>query len=81
MTNHIHGVRLDQIPVRAIDTGIEPRRLYGFVLRNGFDDPLGWVEDGELFVYNDWRLRGLQVRLGIEPMPEPESLFIVVVLH
>ena len=80
-TPHIHGVRLDQIPVRGKDTGIPLSRLLGFVMRNGVNDPIGWYVDGELLVLNDWRLRALQVRLGVEPLPDPESLIVVVVLH
>lgn len=77
----IHGLPLDHIPVRASDTGIRPGRLAGLVLRNGPDDPIGRVIDGQLVVYNDWRLRALQEREGVPVLPDPNSLTLVSVNH
>lgn len=68
-----------QIPVRGVDTGIPMSRLIGFVLRNGLADPIGGFIDGQLFIYNDWRLRALQEREGVPVFPEPESLTFVVI--
>jgi hypothetical protein len=46
------------------DTGLELKRLAGFVLRNreALEDPIGGWIDGELHVYDDWRLKALQER-------------------
>lgn len=77
----VHGLPLDQIPVRASDTGISPGRLAGLLLRNGIADPIGRMIDGELVVYNDWRLRELQAREGVPVLPDPNSLTLVSMIH
>jgi hypothetical protein len=75
----INGVPIDRIPVRAADTGIPIKRLAGFVLRNGIDDPIGGLIGSEAVIYNDWRLRELQEREGVPPLPEPAELVVVPV--
>ena len=59
---------LDTLPdVVSIDEaaqalGIEPKRLRGFIARNGINDPIGNME----WVYQ-WSLGGLRKRLADQP--------------
>jgi len=77
----IHGLPIDHIPIRAEDTGLDIKRLTGFVVRNGPNDPIGYWCHGILVVYNDWRLRALQQREGVPVLPDPSSMILVAVLH
>lgn len=72
----IHGLPLEQIPVRAEDVGIPLKRLLGFVMRGGLDDPIGYRIGDQAVVYNDWRLRALQEREGVQVFPDPSTLEI-----
>lgn len=78
----INGLPIDQIPVLAADTGIPIARLYGFMMRGELDDPIGFqLDDGRAVVYNDWRLRALQERLGVPVFPDPASLILSAIEH
>lgn len=75
----IHGMPLDQIPVRAEDTGIPLGRLFGFVMRGELDDPIGFRIGEQAVVYNDWRLRKLQEREGVPVFPEASALTLITI--
>lgn len=77
----INGVALESLPIRAEDTNIPLSRLVGFVVTDDLRAPIGYWVGKQLFVYNDWRLRALQARLGVEVSPDPNSLIVVLVFH
>ena len=46
----------------AAALGIEPKRLLGFIARNGKDDPIGGqAENGKIYVYG-WSCKALAAR-------------------
>lgn len=47
----------------AAALGIEPKRLVGFILRNGLDDPIGGWSDHGMAVYG-WSCKALAERLA-----------------
>lgn len=75
----VHGLPLEQIPVRAEDVGIPLKRLLGFVMRGELDDPIGFRIGKQAVVYNDWRLRALQAREGVPVFPEPSALTLITI--